>query len=152
MALKRVQLLVAAAALTAGALAVTTAATAQASDRPAAHPGHGCAGLVGKSLEITFDNGLDMRFDYAADGTQLTGTVVAPGNSGGAAGVVNTVPVSIGQAAKNVYFSNWNEHSGLTVSLTQNLKSGTAQAYWSFPTTGDVRAGQLHTGTIRCLS
>ncbi|WP_329564302.1 MoaF-related domain-containing protein [Kitasatospora sp. NBC_01266] len=155
MALKRIQLLVAAAALIAGTLAVTGAATAQAADR---HPAQGaartdraCAGLLGKSLDITFDNGLEMRFDYAADGTQLTGQVLAAGTSGSTVGITNTVPDSLSTVAKNVYFTNWNEHGGLTVSLTEDLKSGTAQAYWSFPSGGDVRVGQLHSGTIRCL-
>ncbi|MDH6120748.1 methionine-rich copper-binding protein CopC [Kitasatospora sp. GAS204A] len=156
MALKRIQLLVAAAALTAGTLAVTSAATAQATapttGRTATQTDRACAGLLGKSLDITFDNGLEMKFDYAADGTQLTGTVLAVGDSGGNVGVTNTVPDSLATIAKNVYFTSWNEHGGLTVSLTEDLKSGTAQAYWSFPSGGDVRVGQLHAGTIRCLS
>ncbi|GAA1944600.1 MoaF-related domain-containing protein [Kitasatospora viridis] len=148
MTLNRIARLAATALLAAATLTAAdalTTGTAQASSAP------GCAGLVGKSVDVTLDNGLETRFDFAADGSQVTGTVEAAGQSGAVVGVVNTVPIALGQAAKNVYLVNWNEAGQLTISVTLNLKAKTAQTYYSYPSGGDVRAGELHRGTLRCL-
>ncbi|MFE9421595.1 hypothetical protein ACFYNO_01390 [Kitasatospora sp. NPDC006697] len=156
MTLKRITTYAAAALVATATLTVAnsvTASTAQASTAKAI--AECCTGLVGKSLDVTLDNGLETRFDFAADGSKVTGTIEAAGQSGAVVGVVNTVAIAYAEVAKNVYVVNWNDQGGLTIALTVNLKAKTAVTYYSYPVSADasaVRGGELHKGTVRCLS
>ncbi|GAA2829795.1 hypothetical protein GCM10010441_62890 [Kitasatospora paracochleata] len=62
---------------------VLAAGPATAAANTNADSANACRTLPGRSLQLSFDDGLVMRFDYAADGKTVSGTILAPGDTGG---------------------------------------------------------------------
>ncbi|MFG2822911.1 hypothetical protein ACGFX4_26195 [Kitasatospora sp. NPDC048365] len=133
------------------ALAAVLAAGTTAAATDTADSANACRTPLGRSLQLTLDDGLVMRFDYAADGTSLTGTIIAAGDTGGEVGHVTTVPVDLAQVSTGVWLANWIEADDLTISLVQDMRTRTARTYWSYSLGDGHRGGESHTGTLTCL-
>ncbi|GAA4849903.1 MoaF-related domain-containing protein [Kitasatospora terrestris] len=139
-----------AAVLAAGTTAAATGSTT-GSTTDTADTANACRTPLGRSLQLTLDDGLVMRFDYTADGASLTGTILAAGDTGGEVGHVTTVPVDLAQVSTGVWLANWIEADDLTISLAQDMRTRTARTYWSYSLGDGHRGGESHSGTFTCL-
>ncbi|MFD8984051.1 MoaF N-terminal domain-containing protein [Streptomyces sp. NPDC059564] len=123
------------------------AATAPAA--PAAAPAAASApAFAGHTYVLTLDNGAVLRNSYSADGTTLDWTAL----EGPMAGHSGREALSVRAVGEGLYFVNWVEASGMTVSHVMDLGRGTVSVYWTYATPDGGRAGELHTATLERVS
>ncbi|MGW6866126.1 MoaF-related domain-containing protein [Streptomyces sp. NPDC054901] len=133
------------------ALAGTPAAQAATAPAPAAS-GAGVRAEVpafaGHTYVLTLDNGAVLRNTYSADGSTLDWTALA----GPMAGHSGQERLSVRAVGEGLYFVNWVEASGMTVSHVMDLGRGTVSVYWTYGTPDGGRVGELHTATLQRAS
>ncbi|MFH8889466.1 MoaF-related domain-containing protein [Streptomyces sp. NPDC017949] len=133
------------------ALAGTPAAQAATAPAPAAS-GAGVraevAAFAGHTYVLTLDNGVVLRNTYSADGSTLDWTALA----GPMAGRSGQERLSVRAVGEGLYFVNWVEASGMTVSHVMDLGRGTVSVYWTYGTPDGGRVGELHTATLQRAS
>ncbi|WP_431679615.1 MoaF-related domain-containing protein [Kitasatospora sp. KL5] len=100
--------------------------------------------FAGKTFLITVDNGNVYKNTYSADGTQLHSETV----QGNGVGEVFDATLATSQVGWNLYFTNWVEPNGVTVSHVMNFNNKTVQVYFTFQTATGTRLGQLHSATM----
>ncbi len=144
---------VAAAAL----IALGAAGTAQAAPAdPAAAPATSAAAAVrsttpafaGHTYVLALDNGAVLRNSYSADGTTLNWTALA----GPMEGRSGQEKLTVREVGDGLYFVNWVEASGMTVSHVMDLRTKTVSIYWTYGTPDGGRAGELHTAKLERVS
>ncbi|GAA0333305.1 MoaF-related domain-containing protein [Streptomyces blastmyceticus] len=144
---------VAAAAL----IALGAAGTAQAAPAdPAAVPATSAAAAVrsttpafaGHTYVLTLDNGAVLRNSYSADGKTLDWTALA----GPMEGKSGQEKLTVREVGDGLYFVNWVEASGMTVSHVMDLRTKTVSIYWTYGTPDGGRAGELHTAKLERVS
>lgn len=119
------------------------AAPAAAAQAPAAVPD-----FAGHTYVLTLDNGAVLRNSYSADGTTLDWTAL----EGPMAGHSGRETLSVRAVGEGLYFVNWVEASGMTVSHVMDLGRGTVSVYWTYATPDGGRTGELHTATLQRAS
>ncbi|MET9603613.1 MoaF N-terminal domain-containing protein [Streptomyces sp. NPDC006512] len=139
-------------ALAAAALiALAGAPSAQAATAPApaaAGVRAEAPAFAGHTYVLTLDNGAVLRNSYSADGSTLDWTALA----GPMAGHSGQEKLSVRAVGEGLYFVNWVEASGMTVSHVMDLGRGTVSVYWTYATPDGGRAGELHTATLERVS
>jgi hypothetical protein len=98
--------------------------------------------FAGRTYLFRVDNGAEFRNSYSADGRRLRWEGL-----GESAGQWDDVALHVAQVAPELYFVNWTERSGLTVSHVMNLTDLTVRVFWTYEGEGG-RVGELHTGTL----
>ncbi|MFF5703101.1 MoaF N-terminal domain-containing protein [Streptomyces sp. NPDC012794] len=126
------------------AQAAAPAPAAAATARPAA----AVPAFAGHTYVLTLDNGAVLRNSYSADGTTLDWTAL----EGPMAGRSGQERLSVRQVGEGLYFVNWVEASGMTVSHVMDLGHSTVSVYWTYATPDGGRAGELHTATLERVS
>ncbi|MGW1074389.1 MoaF-related domain-containing protein [Streptomyces sp. NPDC002537] len=141
---------VAAAALIAlGAAGTAQAATPAAPAAASAESVRSTApAFAGHTYVLTLDNGAVLRNSYSADGKTLDWTALA-GPMAGKSGQEN---LTVREVGTGLYFVNWVEASGMTVSHVMDLRNKTVSIYWTYGTADGGRAGELHTATLERVS
>ncbi|MFE2246819.1 MoaF-related domain-containing protein [Streptomyces lavendulae] len=104
--------------------------------------------FAGHTYVLTLDNGAVLRNSYSADGTTLDWTAL----EGPMAGHSGREALSVRAVGEGLYFVNWVEASGMTVSHVMDLGRGTVSVYWSYATPDGGRTGELHTATLQRVS
>ncbi|MFD0529181.1 hypothetical protein ACFQ1I_23240 [Kitasatospora arboriphila] len=56
------------------------------------------------------------------------------------------------QVGWGLYFTNWVEPNGVTVSHVMNFNNNTVKVYFTFATATGTRLGQLHSATMSCVA
>lgn len=141
-------------ALAAAAIvALAGAPSAQAATAPAPAPAAAPAAatvpaFAGHTYVLTLDNGAVLRNSYSADGATLNWTAL----EGPMAGHSGREALSVRAVGEGLYFVNWVEASGMTVSHVMDLGRGTVSVYWTYATPDGGRAGELHTATLERVS
>lgn len=131
------------------ALAGAPSAQAATAPAPAAAPAATSApDFAGHTYVLTLDNGAVLRNSYSADGTTLDWTAL----EGPMAGHSGREALSVRAVGEGLYFVNWVEASGMTVSHVMDLGRGTVSVYWTYATPDGGRAGELHTATLERVS
>ncbi|RSS80371.1 MoaF N-terminal domain-containing protein [Streptomyces sp. WAC06614] len=142
---------------TAAVLALAGAGSAQAAasaDAPApaaasaARPAASVPAFAGHTYVLTLDNGAVLRNTYSADGTTLSWQAL----EGPMAGHSGQERLSVRAVGEGLYFVNWVEASGMTVSHVMDLHHATVSIYWTYATADGGRAGELHTATLARVS
>ncbi|WP_405012388.1 MoaF-related domain-containing protein [Kitasatospora sp. NBC_01539] len=138
-----------AAALAISASGATLVATQASADDGTAAVAAGAAysslpPFAGKTFLITVDNGNVYRNTYSADGTSLHSETV----QGTGVGEVFDATLANTQVGLGLWFSNWVEPNGVTVSHVLNFANRTVQVYFTFATASGTRLGQLHSATL----
>ncbi|MCB5179551.1 MoaF N-terminal domain-containing protein [Streptomyces sp. SMC 277] len=101
--------------------------------------------FAGHTYVLTLDNGAVLRNSYSADGTTLTWKAL----EGPMAGHSGQERLSVRAVGEGLYFVNWVEASGMTVSHVMDLRSRTVSVYWTYATPDGGRTGELHTATLQ---
>ncbi|MFD0352485.1 MoaF N-terminal domain-containing protein [Streptomyces sp. NPDC127110] len=142
-------------ALAAAALIALAAAPSAQAAAPAPVPAPAAASVAaavpafaGHTYVLTLDNGAVLRNSYSADGTTLDWTAL----EGPMAGRSGQEKLSVRAVGEGLYFVNWVEASGMTVSHVMDLGRGTVSVYWTYATPDGGRAGELHTATLQRVS
>ncbi|MFJ3878926.1 MoaF-related domain-containing protein [Streptomyces sp. NPDC090077] len=142
-------------ALAAAALIALAAAPSAQAAGPAPAPVPAAASaaaavpaFAGHTYVLTLDNGAVLRNSYSADGTTLDWTAL----EGPMAGRSGQEKLSVRAVGEGLYFVNWVEASGMTVSHVMDLGHGTVSVYWTYGTPDGGRAGELHTATLQRVS
>ncbi|RLU94722.1 hypothetical protein CTZ27_18610 [Streptomyces griseocarneus] len=142
------------AAAAAALLALGVAPAAQAVAAPAQHTAaaarttQAVPAFAGHTYVLTLDNGAVLRNSYSADGKTLNWTALA-GPMQGRSGQENLTVRAVGEG---LYFVNWVEASGMTVSHVMDLRNKTVSVYWTYGTPDGGRTGELHTATLERVS
>ncbi|MCC3767054.1 MoaF N-terminal domain-containing protein [Streptomyces sp. UNOC14_S4] len=145
------------AAAAAALLALGVAPAAQAVQSAGAPAQHSAAAVrtaqavpafAGHTYVLTLDNGAVLRNSYSADGKTLNWTALA-GPMQGRSGQENLTVRAVGEG---LYFVNWVEASGMTVSHVMDLRNKTVSVYWTYGTPDGGRTGELHTATLERVS
>lgn len=123
-------------------------APAPAATSPAAPAASSVPAFAGHTYVLTLDNGAVLRNSYSADGTTLDWTAL----EGPMAGRSGQEKLSVRAVGEGLYFVNWVEASGMTVSHVMDLGHGTVSVYWTYGTPDGGRAGELHTATLQRVS
>ncbi|MFF7076796.1 MoaF-related domain-containing protein [Streptomyces lavendulae] len=123
--------------------APAASAPAASAPAPAAVPD-----FAGHTYVLTLDNGAVLRNSYSADGTTLDWTAL----EGPMAGHSGREALSVRAVGEGLYFVNWVEASGMTVSHVMDLGRGTVSVYWTYATPDGGRTGELHTATLQRVS
>ncbi|MFF4533136.1 MoaF N-terminal domain-containing protein [Streptomyces sp. NPDC001407] len=140
---------VAAAALIAlGAAGAAQAAPADPAAVPAASVRATTPAFAGHTYVLTLDNGAVLRNSYSADGTTLNWTALA----GPLAGKSGQEKLTVREVGEGLYFVNWVEASGMTVSHVMDLRTKTVSIYWTYGTPDGGRTGELHTAKLERVS
>ncbi|MEU9945089.1 MoaF-related domain-containing protein [Streptomyces lavendulae] len=140
--------LAAAALITLAGAPSAQAAPAQAAPAPAASAPAAVPDFAGHTYVLTLDNGAVLRNSYSADGTTLDWTAL----EGPMAGHSGREALSVRAVGEGLYFVNWVEASGMTVSHVMDLGRGTVSVYWTYATPDGGRTGELHTATLQRVS
>ncbi|MFD8291844.1 MoaF N-terminal domain-containing protein [Streptomyces lavendulae] len=142
--------LAAAALITLSGAPSAQAAPAQVAPAPAASAPAPAAvpDFAGHTYVLTLDNGAVLRNSYSADGTTLDWTAL----EGPMAGHSGREALSVRAVGEGLYFVNWVEASGMTVSHVMDLGRGTVSVYWTYATPDGGRTGELHTATLQRAS
>ncbi|AXI76931.1 MoaF-related domain-containing protein [Peterkaempfera bronchialis] len=98
--------------------------------------------FAGRTYLFRVDNGAEFRNAYSADGSRLRWEGL-----GESAGQGDDVALHVAEVAPEVYFVNWTERSGLTVSHVMDLANLTVRVFWTYEGEGG-RVGELHTGRL----
>ncbi|MEV7180600.1 hypothetical protein [Kitasatospora sp. NPDC093679] len=104
--------------------------------------------FAGKTYLITVDNGNVYKNTYSADGTSLHSETVA----GTGVGETFDAALATAQVGWGLYFTNWVEPNGVTVSHVMNFNNNTVKVYFTFATAAGTRLGQLHSATMSCVA
>lgn len=104
--------------------------------------------FAGRTYLITVDNGNVYRNTYSADGTTLHSETV----QGSGVGEVFDATLATTQVGWGLYFTNWVEPNGVTVSHVLNFNNNTLKVYFTFATATGARLGQLHNATLSRVS
>ncbi|HEY4366305.1 MAG TPA: phenolic acid decarboxylase [Steroidobacteraceae bacterium] len=102
--------------------------------------------FVGKTIEIRYSSGLEVRARYDST-TAMTWEAL----SGPAKGRQGTEIIAAAEVAADVYFISWIEASGTSVSNVVDLGARTVHAYVTFQAS-EGRQGYLDHGTIVSLA
>ncbi|MCD0481464.1 MoaF N-terminal domain-containing protein [Streptacidiphilus sp. ASG 303] len=98
--------------------------------------------FAGRTFLFRVDNGAEFRNTYSADGGRLRWEGL-----GESAGQWDDVALHVAEVGPQLYFVNWTERSGLTVSHVMDLSALTVRVFWTYEGAGG-RVGELHTGTL----
>ncbi|MEU2869516.1 MoaF N-terminal domain-containing protein [Streptomyces olivoreticuli] len=140
---------VAAAALIAlGAAGAAQAATPAAPATAAGSVRSTTPAFAGHTYVLTLDNGAVLRNSYSADGKTLDWTALA----GPMEGKSGQEKLTVREVGEGLYFVNWVEASGMTVSHVMDLRTKTVSIYWTYGTPDGGRAGELHTAKLERVS
>ncbi|MEU3753335.1 MoaF N-terminal domain-containing protein [Streptomyces olivoreticuli] len=140
---------VAAAALIAlGAAGAAQAAPADPAATSAASVRSTAPAFAGHTYVLTLDNGAVLRNSYSADGKTLDWTALA----GPMEGKSGQEKLTVREVGDGLYFVNWVEASGMTVSHVMDLRTKTVSIYWTYGTPDGGRAGELHTAKLERVS
>ncbi|MFJ1865337.1 MoaF-related domain-containing protein [Streptomyces sp. NPDC088097] len=138
-------------ALAAALIALAGAPSAQAAAATTAAPAPVAASIrteapafAGHTYLLKLDNGAVLRNSYSADGATLDWTAL----EGPMAGHSGSERLSVRAVGEGLYFVNWVEASGMTVSHVMDLGRGAVSVYWTYATPDGGRTGELHTATL----
>lgn len=85
--------------------------------------------LIGKKLRFDYDSGLQVIGHYS-ESTEVTWEAL----TGPAKGTTGRESVNMAEVAPNIFFVNWVEESGTTVSQVLDLDRSRATAFVTFDT------------------
>src|SRR5262245_37260317 len=102
--------------------------------------------FAGRTYMFRVDNGMVLRASFGPGGRKLSWEAVEGPN----AGTGETVDMQVAEISDNVYFVNWLESNGMTVSRVMDMNSGMVHVFWTMPDQSGIggRTAETHTGTM----
>ncbi|MDM5187459.1 phenolic acid decarboxylase [Bacillus sp. DX4.1] len=101
---------------------------------------------IGRTVEVRYENGLVFRVTYQNETTLRWEAVAGPKK-----GQTGEETITALEVASGIYFLNWIENDGLTISQILNLHEMTINTFMTFEN-GEGRQSLFETATVTNVS